>query len=265
MLAGNTLPTDASCDAMSITQEDRVPLDRDQMSYQGRKTSRGMNATAAGEVRPRVCCLLETGSKLHSRLRQEQFWVIRDVTSVPAEFLASVAEREPDLALVDMDVTGHDMMECLRDLRLEFPSLSILAVSDDSDPGFITAVLKAGASSYIHTMDDSEAIRTSLEHALDGDVFVSVKHRGGVLRSLLGDGTAHGHPPVHLLSAREAQVFRYLSQKFTIREIAQELDLSSRTVETYRDRIREKLHVRDSRQLVTLAIRWVINERRSDS
>jgi DNA-binding NarL/FixJ family response regulator len=246
-------------------QEDPVSADQKRPATNAREKNGGFNTAAAGQMRPKVLCLQGGSDRILSRLRLASNCMIQGVTSNPGEFIARVVDHKPDLVLVDLDIEGLDMMEYLMSLRSEFPTLAILAISDNSEPGFIEAVLKGGATGYIHTLDDSDAISSSLQHVLQGEMFVSEKLRGKVLRRLLGDGTAHGQPPVHLLSAREAQVFRYLGQTYTIREIAQELALSSRTVETYRDRIREKLQVSDSRQLVLLALRWVIDQGRSDS
>jgi DNA-binding NarL/FixJ family response regulator len=116
--------------------------------------------------------------------------------------------------------------------------------------------LRAGARGYITKEEGPAKVMEGLRRILDGDVYVSDKMAAKVL-SRFAEGDQAGQSPVHKLSDRELEIFRMIGQGMPTREIAGELHLSVKTIESHREHIKEKLGVDSASELLKEAVQWV--------
>ena len=120
---------------------------------------------------------------------------------------------------------------------------------------------RAGARGYLMKQEPTEKILLGLRRVLAGGVFLSENMSNRMLEEFVGDPRANHKLWVDRLSDRELEVFRFNGQGQGTRRIAEKLHLSIKTVECYREHIKEKMMLKDASELVHHAIRWIEKER----
>ena len=160
-----------------------------------------------------------------------------------------------DLALVDLSLKGSSGIELLKDLRLEWPDLKLLVLSMHDESLYAERVLRSGARGYITKQEATTQVLNAIRKVLDGGVYLSPRMTDELLQRC-SDGREFGASPLSLLTDRELEVVQRIGRGQSTRQIAIELNLSVKTVETYRERIKEKLGLKNGMELVQHAVRW---------
>jgi len=165
----------------------------------------------------------------------------------------AVRSNHPDLMLLDMRLTDGDALPHLPAIRAEFPMLRILVLSQFDESLYAERALQAGANGYIMKEQASQEVLKAIRTVLSGHIYVSRK-----LATRLGSRFAGIQPQAPLagfehLSDRELNVLKLLGVGMSTREIATELSLSVKTVETYRENLKAKLGINDSTELTRYA------------
>ena len=183
----------------------------------------------------------------------------------PGEMFEEVARLEAEVVVIDLSVEVADASAYLTSVRDQFPNIGILALSEDVRPGAIEHAIRAGANGFLAYSEVEKQLAKALELVRRGEIYVGEENRGRLLEFLLILSEMNGSGLEERLSRREFQVFRAIGKGRSLREISEAFDLKHKTVETYRDRIKEKLRLRDSRQLTLFAVRWVLRHGRADT
>lgn len=175
--------------------------------------------------------------------------------------LRLIASERPDLVIVDISLKSGDGIDLIKHVNLRDKHVRMLVWSMHSESLYAERALRAGAHGYITKEQATGEIVDAVRQVLAGKVYLSRSMTEHLLhRAVAGpDGLASG--PVETLSDRELEVFRRIGQGQKTREIAKELHLSPKTVETYRDRIRQKLDLREGNDLLRYALHWVLENR----
>lgn len=176
-----------------------------------------------------------------------------------ADALAAIASERPDLVIADLSLPVGDGIEMIRTLRVRFPGLPVLVLTMHEDSFYAERTLRAGARGYLTKQEASEKILLAVRQLLDGGMYVSDRVSPLLLKRLLTGDMVEGEAPLGRLSAREQQVFVLVGQGQSMPEIARELGLSVKTVESYRANARRKLGLADCGELVQYAVRWTIH------
>ncbi|QBG46115.1 response regulator transcription factor [Verrucomicrobia bacterium S94] len=174
--------------------------------------------------------------------------------------LAAIQELEPDVVLVDIsleDSNGLELIKTIDDLGLKIPTL-VLSMHDESL--YAEHALKAGASGYVMKQAAATTLVQAIEKVLDGEIYVSKSMSSHMLKMAFRSGGEKSRGGTEALSLRELEVFELIGRGNSTREIAEQLNLSVKTIETYRAHIKEKLHLRSGTELMQKAIHWVENE-----
>lgn len=179
--------------------------------------------------------------------------------------LEACAAEEPDLLVVDLSAQPGGGIELIVRLHAEHPGPVILALADSQEPRFVEQVLRAGALGYIGVDAAAEEILRALDRMLEGELYLSEQLSVGLLRRLLSGVSTSEETRIGSLSERESDVFRLLGEGLNSQEIAARLGVSPKTVDTYRERIKDKLDLTDFRQLYHFAIRWAIRQAESNA
>lgn len=170
-----------------------------------------------------------------------------------------VDEMKPDVAIVDISLKGSSGLELIKRIKAKHPSVRILVSSIHDESVYAERVLRAGAMGYVNKQEATRAILVALRRILDGRVYLSERMADRLLcRAVGGGGDRVEVSPIESLSDRELEVFELIGQGLSTNEIAAKLHLSSKTVETYRDRIRLKLDLSTGSQLARHALLWVL-------
>jgi DNA-binding NarL/FixJ family response regulator len=174
-----------------------------------------------------------------------------------ASAMKAVSELKPDLVLMDISLEGTNGIDVTKSLKAKYPELPILVVSMHDEALYAERALRAGAQGYIMKNQSIQIVRDAIFKVLGGDIFLSEKMSTSVLAKLLLGKKDESRSPIELLSDRELEVFQMLGEGKSSRQIAEALDLTIPTIHSFRNRIKEKLQLKNSTELVLHAMQWV--------
>jgi DNA-binding NarL/FixJ family response regulator len=170
--------------------------------------------------------------------------------------LAAIENGMPDLVIADLALKGSSGMDLIKDAHARWPQLPILVVSMHDEELYAERVLRAGARGFITKQHAARDILAAIRRVLSGQIYLDERMMSSVLARVVATQHTSTRSGVELLADRELQVFEYTGEGLSIKEIAQRLGIEAKTVETYRARIKEKLKLEDSGELLKAAIRW---------
>ncbi len=182
--------------------------------------------------------------------------IIAEAESAP-EALQTLRETKVDAAIIDITLKGTDGLELTKSIRSEFPTLPILIMSMHHESLYAERALRSGANGYIMKQEVADNVVTALRSVLSGRVYVSENIRETLLGRLAGQPVDGEQSPIERLSDRELEVFRMIGQGMGTRDVATQLNLSIKTIETYRAHIKEKLNIPNAIELVRQAVQLV--------
>ncbi len=168
----------------------------------------------------------------------------------------AVEELQPDALVLSLHLPGDAGFELIRKIRLTHPDLPMLVLANRSDPTQATQALRAGAKGYISKRENADTIIDAIRHVLTGKIWVNEDFMPNLLDRYFGKELTHANIR-NLLTRRELQIFEMIGKGVTTREIADQLFISQRTVESHRDHIKIKLKVDDVFKLHQMAFEWV--------
>ena len=177
------------------------------------------------------------------------------------EALKAMQTLKPDIAVADISLKGADGIELIKNVKVRMPGLPVLVLSIHDESIYAPRALRAGARGFIMKQEATENVLLALRRVLSGDIYLSERMANKMLQQFVGArGTAQKFP-IDRLSDRELEVFRLIGQGHGTRRIAEELRLSVKTVESYREHIKEKMTFNDASELVQHAIQWLQREK----
>jgi DNA-binding NarL/FixJ family response regulator len=171
------------------------------------------------------------------------------------EAIGLVEAMQPDLVIADITLEGLNGIELIKRLHALMPGLPVLVVSMHDERIYAERALRAGARGYLmKSRVDTEVVEAS-RRILDGGFYFSpeVQQRLFLLRQAGAEPT---ETPAERLSDRELELFEHLGRGLTTQEIAEAMHISPKTVETHRGRIKEKLGVESTAELIRQAVLW---------
>ena len=171
----------------------------------------------------------------------------------------AIETLRPDLMVLDISLSGPDGLDVLKEIRIKTASLPILILSMHDESIYAERAMRAGANGYIMKQEATERVLVAIRRIMQGDVYLSDRLTNTMLQQYVrGASTAKKSPLVNLTD-RELEVFRLIGEGHGTRQIADELHLSVKTIESYQAHIKEKLALRNARELVQHAIEWTVN------
>jgi DNA-binding NarL/FixJ family response regulator len=177
-----------------------------------------------------------------------------------ATALDLIGRLKPDLAIVDIALKTTNGIELTKNIKAHSPTLPILVVSMHDEVLYAERALRAGAMGYVMKQEVGEKIATAMEHLLRGEIYLSAKMKEKMLHRFVNkkrDGMVFA---IDTLSDRELEVFHLIGNGYSTRQIAQRLNLSSKTIDSYREHLKLKLGLETGADLVRHAIQWERNE-----
>ncbi len=174
-----------------------------------------------------------------------------------AEALDALQRSVPDIALVDISLVGQNGLDLVRTLKAAQPSLLILIISMHDEVVYAERALKAGARGYVMKQEAASVMLDAIRTVLSGKIYVSAAMRDRLLEMMFNRREENEAPSVERLSDRELEVLERIGQGYGAAEIAKMLNLSVKTVNAYRDHIKEKLQMSGAGDLRRFAVKWV--------
>ena len=174
------------------------------------------------------------------------------------EALEIIDETRPALAIIDLSLKTSPGIELIKDLQIRRPELKILVVSMQDEMIYAERCIKAGARGYITKQNASRNVMQAIRRVLSGEIYLSESVSNQILGRCVGRPSGPDFVlSVSLLADRELQVFELTGEGKSTRQIADQLMLDVKTIETYRARIKDKLALKDGSELLQRAIAWV--------
>jgi DNA-binding NarL/FixJ family response regulator len=170
------------------------------------------------------------------------------------EALQSLGESYPDVVIVDLSLAHSDGLELIKEIRSETRHLPVLVLSMHDENMYAERLLSAGANGYIMKQAAADQLLIALRRVLAGGVYVSEHLGSSMIERIAGNDPKRSSNPIERLSNRELQVLNLIGRGKTTREVAENLTLSVKTVESHRQRIKKKLNLQTSAQLVQFAV-----------
>jgi DNA-binding NarL/FixJ family response regulator len=191
--------------------------------------------------------------------RERDMEVCGEAADAP-DALRRLSGLGPDLAIVDISLEGMNGIDLTKQLRARRPDLRILVLSMHKESIYADRALRAGANGYIMKREGAAELLEAVRRVLQGHVHVSQEVADAMLQKAPAAKGGPGETSIDHLSDRELEIFRMIGDGYGTRQIADELKLSIKTVETHREHIREKMHLGSTFDLVQRAIHWVHHE-----
>lgn len=167
------------------------------------------------------------------------------------EALDLAALKRPDVAVVDLEMPGRNGLDVAAELHARYPEMAVVIMSMHDDQPHVRAALERGARGFIVKEAAPAELELALRAAHAGQTFLSPKISGRVVDSLVQKKAERG---VEELSPRQREILALLGQGKANKEIAAELNISVKTVETHRSRMMEILQLRRSGELLRYAM-----------
>jgi len=168
----------------------------------------------------------------------------------------AIKDLKPDALIADISLKQGDGIELVRDVRAHHPQLPILVLSMHDETIYAERMLSAGANGYIMKQAASEQFLIAMRRVLDGGIYVSEAVGNNMIQKFAAGAAYISANPIDRLSNRELQILHMIGKGMSTRETAQSLNLSIKTVESHRQRIKRKLNLATGTQLIQYAVNW---------
>jgi DNA-binding NarL/FixJ family response regulator len=178
----------------------------------------------------------------------------------PPTALDGIRQSNPDVVIVDISLGGANGLDLVRTIKSQYEDLPVLVVSMHEESLYAERALRSGAMGYVMKNEPAKTVTTAIHRVVSGEMYLSPKMSSSVISKFIHGESEEPMSPPDLLSDRELEVFRMLGQGKGTRQIAQELEVSIPTVHSFRNRIKEKLKLKNAPELVLHAINWVQKE-----
>ena len=171
--------------------------------------------------------------------------------------LTEIAAQRPDLVILDIALQGMNGIELIKRIKNLHPELPVLVFSVLDEALFAERALRAGAKGYIMKQAPTDEVMSAVRRVVRGERYLSRKMQERMLENLSNGNPTGSAPGIECLSDRELEVFRLVGSGCATRQIAEQLHLSVKTIETHRAHIKKKLKLRSGMELIRLAVQRV--------
>jgi DNA-binding NarL/FixJ family response regulator len=185
--------------------------------------------------------------------------VCGEADSAPKAF-DLLQKSKADLAVVDISLKTTSGIELTKNLKVLLPDLPVLIMSMHDESLYAERALRAGAKGYVMKQEASDNILIAIRRILEGELYLSDKMKEKMLHRLVHNRKDEVVFSIDTLSDREMEVFQLIGNGFSTRQIATKLNLSVKTIDSYREHLKLKLHIEKGADLVRHAIQWVKSE-----
>lgn len=173
--------------------------------------------------------------------------------------LSQVQTTKPDVVVMDLSMGPHSGLEAISKIRSTYPNTYVLVLSMHTDVSYVRTALAAGASGYVAKSAADTELLTAIQAVARGRMFLDLPVEDAAAGGQTGGPYLVGREvqpcvPLRSLSRREREVLRRIAQGFTNLQVAEELSLSVKSIETYRARVLDKLGLRTRAELVRFAV-----------
>lgn len=168
-----------------------------------------------------------------------------------------IRDSSPDLVTIDLGLAEGSGLELIKELSAAYPGIKLLVLSMQDEALYADRCLRAGAHGFCGKDAPPEVILGAVRTVMEGRVYVSEEQNDRMLNRVL-HGSRDAGAPMESLTDRELEVFERIGHGLTTKEIADYLELSPKTIESYRENIKSKLGLTNAAKLQQRAVQWVV-------
>jgi len=172
----------------------------------------------------------------------------------------ALRDHQPDLAIIDISLSEENGLDLVKEIAAGPCRLPVLVLSLHDESVWAERAIRAGARGYVMKKEASESVISAIRNILDGKIHVSADMMAHLLDKFQVNPDGRGAPTVDVLTDRELEVFRLIGSGLATREIASRMNLGIKTIGTYRDRIKQKLCIKNAAELTRRAVLWIEKE-----
>jgi DNA-binding NarL/FixJ family response regulator len=177
------------------------------------------------------------------------------------EAMKQIEDLQPDVVMADLSLRDRPGLELIKDIEAKHPKLPVLVLSMHDESLWAERVLRAGARGYIMKQEATDKVVYAIRRVMTGEIWVSDSIAARMLQKLSkGRPTAGEGSPLEALTDRELVIFQMVGLGLSVKEIANRLSLSAKTVEAHREHIKEKLNLKSSVELLRYAILCTLDD-----
>jgi len=173
-----------------------------------------------------------------------------------AEAMDLIRKLNPDLAIVDLSLPGANGIELIKNIRAEFPKLPVLVLSMHDESLYAIRTLRAGADGYVMKHEAMENVLHAVREIFNGRPYLSSVMAAQVITKFAHRQAESETDAVEGLSDRELEILELIGNGQEVHQIAKLLHISPKTVETHRAHIKDKLDLKNSREVARFALQW---------
>jgi DNA-binding NarL/FixJ family response regulator len=193
-------------------------------------------------------------------LNQEEGLTVCAVAEDIRSAKKALAEQEPDLAVVDISLAADNGLDLVKEIVLGPRNIPVLVLSMHDESVWAERAIRAGARGYVMKKEASESIIAAIRNILKGKIYISENMMSHLLDKFQITPEFQNIPAENALTDRELDVYRQIGAGLSTREIAEKMQLSIKTIGTYRDRIKQKLGLKSAAELTRCAVLWTEKE-----
>lgn len=171
-----------------------------------------------------------------------------------------IPKAAPDLAIIEIALKTTSGLELMKNIKAVLPELPVLIMSIHDESLYAERALRAGAKGYIMKREASEKILVAIRRVLSGELYLSERMKERMLHRLVKSPHEDVVFTIDTLSDREMEVFQLIGNGFSTRQVAAKLNLSVKTIDSYREHLKLKLRLEKGADLVRYAIQWARSE-----
>jgi DNA-binding NarL/FixJ family response regulator len=177
--------------------------------------------------------------------------------------IKAVDTLKPDMIIVDITLKDMSGIDLIKEVHKYRKSMPMLVISMHDELLYAERAFRAGAKGYVMKQEASESVVQAIRQVLSGGIYASKRVTENILTRVIEGAGEPSESPLKALTDREVDVFQLIGEGLSISEIGHRLHLSVKTIGTYRERIKEKLNLKNATELLRYALNWVEKERQS--
>tara|TARA_B110000037_G_scaffold82932_1_gene98706 strand:- start:951 stop:1601 length:651 start_codon:yes stop_codon:yes gene_type:complete len=188
--------------------------------------------------------------------KEEDFEVCGEAENAQ-QAMKAVGTHMPNVVVVDISLQGNNGLELIKNLKAIYEDIPILVFSMHDESTYAQRALRAGAKAYVMKKEPPETIIAAVRRIIKGEIYVSPTVADQVLHQIVNGPSNAAASPIERLTDRELEVVQLIGRGLSTREIAENLGLSIKTIESHRAHVKEKLSLRNATELVQFSVQWV--------
>jgi len=178
--------------------------------------------------------------------------------------LKRIERHPPDVVIVDISLEDAHGLDVVEEIRTRFPDTRVIIFSMYDESVYAERAIRAGASGYVMKTEPTQSVVKAVQAVTNGDVYLSRRISSRILSKVIRQQDYKLGTATEKLTDREMTVFQLLGEGHSVRDIAEQLDLSRKTIETYRRRAKEKLGFDTVTELLQYAVQWTYGRERGE-